>query len=64
MLGKPPCGVWPRILLIAILYSQPQPVDDLISFDTLDTAEDEVVVISSHTSDIVESHCGELFTIV
>ncbi|PYH61234.1 uncharacterized protein BO96DRAFT_478835 [Aspergillus niger CBS 101883] len=54
----------PNIGGMAVDASQPQPVDDLISFDTLDTAEDEVVVISSHTSDIVESHCGELFTIV
>ncbi|GKZ34838.1 hypothetical protein AbraIFM66950_005235 [Aspergillus brasiliensis] len=44
--------------------SQSQPVDDLIVFDTLDTAEDEIVVISGHNSDIVESHCGEIFTIV
>ncbi|KAI2951417.1 hypothetical protein CBS147323_10560 [Aspergillus niger] len=54
----------PNIGGMAVDASQPQPVDDLISFDTLDTAEDEVVVISSHTSDIVESHCGEIFTIV
>ncbi|KAL3255666.1 hypothetical protein ABHI18_008157 [Aspergillus niger] len=54
----------PNIGGMAVDASQPQPVDDLISFDTLDTAEDELVVISSHTSDIVESHCGELFTIV
>ena len=37
--------------------------DHLIDSDTLDTAEDEVVVISNHTSDILENHCGELFTI-
>ncbi|EHA25362.1 hypothetical protein ASPNIDRAFT_42280 [Aspergillus niger ATCC 1015] len=38
----------------AVDTNQLQPVDDVIGFDTLDTAGDEIVVNSSHTSDIIK----------
>ncbi|GAQ44859.1 hypothetical protein AtubIFM56815_009346 [Aspergillus tubingensis] len=39
----------------AVDTDQLQPVDDVSGFDTLDTAEGDIGVISSHTSNIVKS---------
>ena len=39
----------------AVDTGQLQPVDDVSGFDTLDTAEGDIGVISSHTSNIVKS---------
>ncbi|GLB18924.1 hypothetical protein AtubIFM61612_008821 [Aspergillus tubingensis] len=48
----------------ALEASRSQSADDLIVLDTLDTADDFVVMNLSQTNEIIENHCPELFTIV
>ncbi|GFN20130.1 COP9 signalosome subunit 1 [Aspergillus tubingensis] len=48
----------------ALEASRSQSADDLIVLDTLDTADDFVVMNLSQTNEIIENHCAELFTIV
>ncbi|GLB07564.1 hypothetical protein AtubIFM57258_002910 [Aspergillus tubingensis] len=40
----------------AVDTSQLQPVDDVSGFDTLDAAEGDIGVISSHTGSLIKSH--------
>ncbi|PWY62450.1 hypothetical protein BO83DRAFT_349788 [Aspergillus eucalypticola CBS 122712] len=48
----------------AVDASRSQSVDDLLVLDTLDTADEFVMMTSSQTNEIIENHCAESFTIV